>query len=111
MRAPNAFVSQRRSPATSAITGAPPTVKTSDFTMLPKGVPMLAAASSALRAVLASAITCASEPASVSAACTRRTAGCAIGSATPNSRPYGTPMPRCTAGLAPMVSNQRCRFG
>ena len=29
-------------PATSAITGAPPTVNTSDFTMLPSGVPMLA---------------------------------------------------------------------
>ena len=71
----SAAVSQRRSPATSAITGAPPTVKTSDFTMLPKGVPMLAAASSALRAVLASAITCAPDPASASAACTRRTAG------------------------------------
>ena len=44
------------------MTGAPPMVKTSDFTMLPKGVPMLAAASSALRAVLASAITCAVRP-------------------------------------------------
>ena len=72
---PSAFGSQRRSPATSAITGAPATVKTSDFTMLPSGVPMLAAASSALRAVLASAITCACDPASASAACTRRTAG------------------------------------
>ena len=43
--------------------------------MLPKGVPMLAAASSALRAVLANAMTCASEPAAASAACTRFTDG------------------------------------
>ena len=63
------------------MTGVPPTVKTSDFTMLPKGVPMLLAASSALRAVLARAITCAADPAASSAACTRRTAGWASGSA------------------------------
>ena len=79
--------------------------------MLPKGVPMLAAASSALRAVLAKRDrlgvgACGGER-RLHALHRRMGEGVRHASAPC----YGTSMPRCTAGLAPMVSNQRCRLG
>ena len=79
--------------------------------MLPKGVPMLAAASSALRAVQAER-----DDLRVGACggerrlhALHRRMGERVRHA--SSPCYGTLMPRCTAGRAPMVSNQRCRFG
>ena len=59
---------EQRPPATSAITGCPPTTNTRDLTMAPRLAPTLAAASLAVRAVAASTITSAFEPASARAA-------------------------------------------